>query len=276
MWIRDTITSRKNPRVIYVASLSERKYREEHGVFAANGIKLFSEAADARLPICEVYYDDTRRDTLLPLIEEKLSQDIYADTEIFPLSASCFEKISSEKSPEGVITVVKHLDFLKKCTIINSISDFVAPTERVILLYAMRDPGNLGAVVRSAVAFGADHIIVSADSADIYHPKTLRAAMGSLFRVKVTAVQDLGAAVVDLRKTGRRIFAAELSENAIPFSEASMTARDAVIIGNEGHGIPKKLSLVCDGSVYIPISKATESLNASVAAALFMWEQSKL
>ena len=168
------------------------------------------------------------------------------------------------------------MHFLKKCTIINSISDFVLPNERLILLYAMRDPGNLGAVVRSAVAFGADHIVMSADSADVYHPKTLRAAMGSLFRVKVTAVRDIGATVADLRKAGRRIFAAELTENAVPFPEISMTARDAVIIGNEGHGIPKELSLVCDGSVYIPISKATESLNASVAAALFMWEQSKL
>ncbi len=262
--------------MIYVSSLQERKYREEHGVFAVDGIKLFSEAADVGLPIREVYFDEARRDTLLPLIEEKLSSGKYADTEVFPLTSSCFEKISTEKSPQGVISVVKHLDFLKKCTIINSISGFVGSDERIILLYAMRDPGNLGAVVRSAVAFGADHIIMSADSADVYHPRTLRASMGSLFRVKVTAVQDFAAVVADLQQSGRRIYAAELSESAIPFSAACMTARDAVVIGNEGHGIPKEISEICDGSVYIPISKATESLNASVAAALFMWEQSKL
>ena len=276
MRLHETITSRKNQRIIYMTSLSDRKNREEHQVFFVDGIKLFLEAVDAGLPIREVYFDDARRDQILPLLEARISSEIYAEIDVYPLSSGCFEKISSEKSPQGIITVIKHLDFLKKCTIINSINDFVVPTERLILLYAMRDPGNIGAVIRSAVAFGADHIITTVDSADVYNPKALRAAMGSLFRVKVTSVEDMSKTVEELQASGRRIYAAELSENAKPFTEVCLATQDAVIIGNEGHGIPKELSAVCDGSVYIPISKATESLNASVAAAIFMWEQNKL
>ena len=77
------------------------------------------------------------------------------------------------------------------------------------------------------------------------------------------------------KENGRRVFAAELTDRAIPLSEAALTSRDIIIIGNEGHGIPKDISSLSDASVYIPISQKTESLNASVAAAIFIWEQSK-
>ena len=139
----------------------------------------------------------------------------------------------------------------------------------------MRDPGNLGSVIRSAVAFGVDHIVLTADCADIYNPKTVRSAMGSLYRTKVTIVNDFESFISAAKHNGRRVFAAELSENAKSLHEVGLTKGDIVIIGNEGHGISKDISTICSGSVYIPISKKTESLNASVAAAIFMWEQNK-
>ena len=99
--------------------------------------------------------------------------------------------------------------------------------------------------------------------------------MGSLFRVKITVVSDLAAAVKAIIENGRRVFSAELSESAKPLNEIGLKASDVVIIGNEGHGIDSHISASSTGSVYIPISKKTESLNASVAAAIFMWEISK-
>ena len=100
--------------------------------------------------------------------------------------------------------------------------------------------------------------------------------MGSLFRTKITEVRELGDFIKAARENGRRVFAAELSADARSLSELDTKATDIFVIGNEGHGIPKEISEICDGSVYIPISKKTESLNAAVAAAVFMWEQSKL
>ena len=99
--------------------------------------------------------------------------------------------------------------------------------------------------------------------------------MGSLFRVKVTTVKDVASFVKAAQANSRRVFAAELTDNAKSLSEVSLSASDIVMIGNEGHGISREISSLCDGSVYIPISKKTESLNASVAATIFMWEQSK-
>ena len=108
--------------------------------------------------------------------------------------------------------------------------------------------------------------------ADIYNPKTVRSAMGSIFRVKATRVKSLAELIPAIRDAGRRVFSAELSDNAISLNDAGLSSSDCVIIGNEGHGIPENISSLCDASVYIPISKKTESLNAAVAAAIFMWE----
>lgn len=146
---------------------------------------------------------------------------------------------------------------------------------RSICLCSVRDPGNLGSAIRSAVAFGVESIILSSDCADIYNPKTVRGAMGSLFRVKVIRVQSMTDYINAMRANGRKVYTAELSASAKPLNEVSLSPYDAVIIGNEGHGVPKEISDAADGGIYIPISAKTESLNASVAAAIFMWEQSK-
>jgi TrmH family RNA methyltransferase len=155
--------------------------------------------------------------------------------------------------------------------------DFFIPRgERALSLYSLRDPGNLGAVIRSAVAFGVQHIILSADSADIYNPKTVRAAMGTMFGVKVTFVSDFASFVTAAKESGRRIFTAELRDGAKSIKDIGINREDIFVIGNEGHGIPGEISSICTGSVYIPISQSAESLNASVAAAVFMWEQNNI
>ena len=99
--------------------------------------------------------------------------------------------------------------------------------------------------------------------------------MGSLFRTKITVVQRLDAFIRDARSFGRRVFAAELTDGAVEISSLGLSPKDIFIIGNEGHGIAPEISALCDRSAYIPISKKTESLNAAVAAAILMWEQSK-
>ena len=100
--------------------------------------------------------------------------------------------------------------------------------------------------------------------------------MGSLFKVDVTVISDMKKFVQATIESGRRIYAAELRDGAVPVSSVDLRLSDIFMIGNEGHGIPIDLSKLCTGSVYIPITSKTESLNASVAAAIFMWEQNKL
>lgn len=153
---------------------------------------------------------------------------------------------------------------------------FISKGERALSLYSLRDPGNLGAVIRSAVAFGVQHIVLSADSADIYNPKTVRAAMGTMFGVKITTVSDFASFIEAAKANGRSVYAAELTDGAKSVKEIGLSGDDIFIIGNEGHGIPREISSLCTSSVYIPISEGAESLNASVAAAVFMWEQNNI
>ncbi len=272
---KTALTSRQNATIKWVTSLHDKKGRRSSASFIAEGEKLTFEAAAAGLPITHVFVSDKKIDALVSRIEEAFSAELYKDTEIITVAEEIFEKISTEKAPQGIISVIKHLDFFKELDIIYKEEFFLEDSERAIALCSVRDPSNIGSVIRSAVAFGAQHIILSADSADIYNPKTVRSAMGALFKVKVTVVRDFASFISAAQTNGRRIFAAELSANAISLNEAQVRDSDIFIIGNEGHGIPSDISAACDKSVYIPISSNTESLNASVAAAIFMWEQGK-
>ena len=271
----EIITSRNNPTVKWAASLSEKKGRGKEKAFIAEGEKLTFEAIGASLPVTHIFISESKCAGIIARLRALECGKMYDNTEVYILSDSAFEKISTEKAPQGVISAIKYLDFFSNMDIIYKEEFFLKDNERALFLCSVRDPGNLGSVIRSAVAFGVDHIIMSSDSADIYNPKTVRSAMGSLFRTRVTTVSDVASFVRAARDNGRRVFAAELCDGAKSLSEVNLTCGDIVMIGNEGHGIPREISALCDNSVYIPISAKTESLNASVAAAIFMWEQSK-
>ena len=272
---KDIISSRNNEIVKWAASLTEKKGRNKENAFICEGEKLAMEAIFAKAPITHIFLSLDKYDALMPTLRKSLDTDNYKNTCIYVLSEGAFEKISTEKSPQGIICVIKHLDFFRNMDIIYKEEFFLRDGERALALCSLRDPGNLGSVIRSAVAFGVVHIVLTADCADIYNPKTVRSAMGSLFKIKVTIIRDFNSFICSARAVGRRIYAAELSSSAVSLSSLDVSSSDVFIIGNEGHGIPADISALCDRSVYIPISQKTESLNASVAAAIFMWEQNK-
>ena len=267
------ITSRANPTVAFAASLKEKKYRDKEGLFLIEGFKLFEEAASMRLPITHVFIAEGKKELYLDRALSMLQNANMENIGIFVLSDPCFEKISTEKAPQGIIAVVKHLDFFERC--IKIYKEDIFSKTRALCLCSVRDPGNLGAIIRSAVAFGTDTLILSNDCAELYNPKTLRAAMGGLFKLRVFTVDDLPSSIKALLENGRRVFAAELTEGALSLENVIPLKSDVFVIGNEGHGIPKEISHVCSASVYIPIMPNTESLNAAVAASVLLYEQSK-
>ncbi|MBP5610017.1 MAG: RNA methyltransferase [Clostridia bacterium] len=271
------IASRNNPETILAASLQTKKGRSETGLFPAEGEKLFLEAAKPsnRDKIDRVYLSQAGAVRYLPLVAHTLGEDFVTSDRTVVFSEPAFQKISSEKSPQGVITVLKSIDFSKIYIKIDKKDVSDLSLRKMIAFAGVCDPGNLGAVVRSAVAFGFTDVVLSADCVEFTNPKTVRAAMGGIFAVKFHVVEDLSSFVTGLRDTGRRVFAAELRDGAKPIGDVGLTSSDVVVIGNEGQGVPPDVSRVCDASVYIPISSAAESLNAAVAASLFLFEQSK-
>ncbi len=264
------ISSRQNPKVKSLCSLSEKKGREETSLFRFDGIKLCAEALACSVGIECVYL----RESSATLIKERLSGalDTLSEDRIIYLSDELFSRISEEKSPEGIITVAKHIDKFGKISKIEK--EDIPREESLLLLESIRDPGNLGTMIRSAAALGIEKIVMSSDCADIYNPKTIRAAMGGLFRVDIARIDSgiMSEYICELRGVGRRVFAAALDDRACRLGDFEITRGDCFVIGNEGHGLSPEVISACDASVIIPMQAGAESLNAASASVIFMWE----
>lgn len=272
----EVVTSRQNDAVKRLLALEDKKGRDAEELFVLDGLKLFEEAAKAGAGIQCIYINAEKEEQLLQFIESTLSAPQYEKTQLIRLGSSLFERVSREKSPQGIMTLVKYLDKIQNIIKINKVASSSkrddVETGGVLFLDGIQDPGNLGAVIRSAVALGRNRLILDASCVDIYHPRVLRAAMGGIFRLRATYTDDLAAAVARVRTSGNRVFAAELREGALPVQEVCLRSSDSIVIGNEGHGISPAVSEACTGSVFLPIAPGTESLNAAVAASIFLWE----
>lgn len=272
----EPITSRQNRRIVGLCKLSDRGERERTGLFRFDGVKLFCEAIRRGVLLTAVFVRAGSAERVRERVKELYGIEITPELPACPVYAvedGLFDRISDENAPEGVICVAKTLDKCHKMyTIHNGTGIFDAGSGSAVLLESVRDPVNVGAIARTAAALGIESLVLSRDCADIYHPRTLRAAMGTLFSMSVARVDDLTAAIGELRRRGHRVYAAALDENAARLGTMRFRADDCAVIGNEGHGLSPAVISACDGSVYIPMKGGTESLNASVAAALFMWE----
>ncbi len=264
----DYIQSKDNDKVKFFAKLDKSKYREEFGLFLAEGKKLALEAISENcakyLLVCEDVFE---REDIQAVIGK-------ADgiIRIIVLSRPAFGKITTESAPQGIIAVCS---FPEKHIAGDECTAEYFNNKRIFILDGIRDPGNLGTILRSAVAFGIDAVVMG-DCADVYSPKTVRAAMGALFKLQLVICDDLASCVLKLKNEGRRVLGAVLSENALELGDYSLSSSDAVIIGNEGHGISEAVLSVCDGYLKIPMEVNCESLNAGIAASVIMWEIYKL
>lgn len=268
------ISSRNNPYVQKYAKLSDKKYRESEKLFLVEGAKLFAEAVENGIKIEAVLFCEGKNNEIaLHTYESIKGKEEYRNVVFLCLSESAFSKISTEKSPDGVICVAKHLDNLKFYNKIEKNDAQKYSGEKIMMLYSLRDPGNVGTVVRSAAAFGFDRLIVSADTADMYNSRAMRASMGAFFKMKIDVVSDFSSAVDSLTKVGRRVLCAELREGAKSLDDIEVLKSDCFVIGNEGHGIDIEISKKCSASVYIPIAPNSESLNAAIAASIIAFVQ---
>ncbi len=273
----EIIRSRQNKNIVELCKLTDRKARETTRTFRFDGIKLLEEAIKNDVEICAVFLSVSAQERVLDFLHERFGES-YEDRieKCFLVSDDIFEKISEEKSPEGVITIAKYIDKLQKnATIYNSVNFLQMKNEHIVLLESVRDPSNVGAIIRSAAAIGIDRLILSADCADIYHPRAVRGSMGTVFNQRIDRVTDLATTIREMRESGRRVFAAALDERALSLGEFEILAGDAVVIGNEGHGLSKEVIAACTGNVIIPMSERAESFNAAVAASILMWEFAK-
>ena len=266
----EVITSRQNPLLVLTAKLTDKKHREREGLFRFDGKKLFLEALAGDLPLFAVLIRESSAPAFLDLALERAKASALR---VAVLPDALFERMSEEKAPEGVICICRYLTQVHGRLTIGEGdgADPFAGYGRVLLLESVRDPGNLGTILRSSRAFGVDLVALSDDCADVYNSRTVRAAMGALFKTPTMRVSDAVGAV-SRAAAHRRVFAAALDERAEILGSFPIQAGDCVVIGNEGHGLTAETIQACDTCVMIPMTNRAESFNAAVAASLLMWE----
>jgi len=243
------ITSKNNQQIKYIRRLLESaKFRDEQGLFVIEGMRLVSQAPAELLEA--VYVSES--------LEREGTGCISADR-VETVSDSVFRSISDTVNPQGILAV---------CRKPASGMERVSGAGLYVLLDEIRDPGNLGTIIRTAEATGAA-VIMSPGCVDIFNPKVIRSTMGSIFRVPF-AICDMAEAVKELQEEGVTVCAAAL-DASVPFAEAAYGHANAFIIGNEANGVRREIQEIADIRVRIPMHGRVESLNAAVSAAVLMY-----
>lgn len=253
-----------------MAKLKDKKYRKSEELFRFDGIKLFLEAIQNGAPVRYVFLSESADVRLKDAVEQS-----NVSAAMYILSDEVFAKLTDEQSPEGIITVCQNLNNITKVEDTNELASSLSSSS-VLMLESVRDTGNMGTILRSAKAFGMDAIVVTSDCADLYNPKTIRAAMGALFTQRIIVVEDAPSAVKAFSQNGAKVFAAALERNARRLGSFELQRGDVILIGNEGHGLSREAIDACDECIYIPMEAGSESLNASIAASVCMWELYKI
>lgn len=278
------ITSAANKGIKNVMLLlSKAKERRKQKVFVAEGIKMFLEAPVSG--ISQVYLSEQLAEELetgasFDMGEEKpsgkegaaLSDKLYTVKQsgralVEIVKTDIFNKMCDTKTPQGILCVVSMPEY--------HLDEMLETDEGLFLILEdMQDPGNLGTIVRSGEGAGLSGIIMSSHTVDIFNPKTIRATMGSIYRVPFIYTDDLADAVRTVKNAGIKTYAAHLAGKTA-YDKENYRGASAFLIGNEGNGLSRETADLADLYVRIPMLGEVESLNAGVAAALFMYEAAR-
>ncbi|MCI9338469.1 MAG: RNA methyltransferase [Lachnospiraceae bacterium] len=254
------ISSLSNPKVKQVVQWKNSAGKRRDGnIFLAEGFKMWEEAPEESLR--EIYATPEALEKIgrHPLWREKLKR-----TKWETVTEEVFRKMSDTQSPQGVLCVVERPVYR-----IEQLLEAKNPL--LVVLEDLQDPGNLGTIVRTGEGAGITGIVMNDTTVDIYNPKTIRATMGSIYRVPFVRVEDLPGAVRRMREKGICVYAAHLAGETY-YDSFSFRQGSAFLIGNEGRGLGRELANCADSLLKIPMEGHVESLNAAVSAALLMYE----
>ena len=238
------ITSLDNDNVKKWKKLCKKKYRDEFGIYLVEGEHLIEEA-----------YKSGVLDKVIVLDGEDYSYD-----NIVYVSYEVMKAISSLDTPNKIMGVCKKKENIE---IVG---------KKFLLLDGIQDPGNLGTIVRSAVAFNIDTIILSDDTVDLYNPKVLRSTQGMIFHTNIIE-RDLVSVIGELHNMGITVYGTDVN-NGIDARELSSLDKTsfALVMGNEGNGVRKEVKELCDKNLYINMNENVESLNVGVATSILLYE----
>jgi TrmH family RNA methyltransferase len=244
--------------------LRQRSVRRAEGVFVLEGARGLGEALTTGAAIEAIYVAPGAESGEAPRRVLALAQQ--NGVRIFALQAGVLERVADTVAPQPVLAVIAAVDV--------PLAAVLTPASRrgpLVVCADVRDPGNVGAIIRSADAAGARGVIVCAGSGDLYNPKTVRASAGSLFHVPIVLGDDAVATLDELGRQGVARYAA-VATGGEDYATTSYPGAVAVVLGNEAHGLSPELLARCDAPLTIPIDGGAESLNVAMAATVLCFE----
>jgi TrmH family RNA methyltransferase len=250
------LTSIQNPLVKEIRKLHSSKGRREQQLFLLEGTHLLEAACVAKHPLETVCATQEWVEQHGKLWEE--AGNLADRTEL--VSSKVLESIATTVQPDGIIATAPRTS--KPPPELSTLG---------IALETIQDPGNLGAIVRTAAAANADGLLLSADSADLDHPKVLRASAGAWFKLPMAVSADLRAEVSRCKNRGMQILAT-VPNASLTYWEVDLRVPTLIVLGNEGSGLSAELIGLADRQIQIPLSRSVESLNVSIASALILYE----
>ena len=261
------ITSVRSERVVAARRLATRSFRAKRGLFLAEGPQAVREALGRPDGVAELYFTAAAADRHPQIVEAARRGGVA----LAPATDEVVASLGGTVHPQGMVAVCRFLDV--------PVGRALAPGTRLVALLAhVRDPGNAGTVIRCADAAGADAVVLTDESVDVYNPKAVRATAGSLFHVPVATGEPIEDALAACRAAGLRILAADGSGPADLDDEAdagALAEPTCWIFGNEAWGLPDAVRALADATVRIPIHGRAESLNLSTAAAVCLYASAR-
>ena len=259
------ITSTSNNQIKNIMTLNKKaRERKAQRLFVVEGIRAVAEVPASLLHA--IYYVEgfgTSADGAAFISEISAKAPSVPMEEV---AKKVFDSMSDTVTPQGVLALVKMQDF--------TMADVLGEGQpaHIVILESLQDPGNMGTIIRTAEGAGATGIIMNTTTVDIYSPKVVRSTMGSIFRVPHLVVSDLGATLAELKEQhGVSVYAAHLKGEKF-YDEFDYSVPTAFMIGNEGNGLTDEAASMATSYLKIPMEGQLESLNASVAASLLMYE----
>ena len=243
-----------------VALRARKKERDRRGLFVVEGGKMFGEAPTER--ISQVYLAQGAEKEMYAQYGDKLSGlpcEIVAD--------EVFARMSDTVTPQGILCLVRQQQY----NIEEMLRNIDEKQALFIVLEDIQDPGNLGTIFRTAEAAGADGVIMSSRTTDIYNPKTIRSTMGAVYRVPFLYTKEISSIIKMLRERGTSVYAAHLRATAF-YDTYDYRKSTAFLIGNEANGLREETAGCADALLGIPMEGKVESLNAAVASSILLYE----
>lgn len=251
------ITSKDNENIKNIKKLKERKYRDINNEYIIEGIKMIKEAIQEKAIIKKVVVcEDCVANNI---IDDKLLYEI-AKYDCIYVTKKIFESITGVSNPQGILAIVEK----------NNTSPIKYTEDIIVALDGLQDPGNLGTILRTLDSANLSQIIVSKDTVDAYNPKVVRSTMGAIFRINIVEANNLKETLSGIKKHKYKIMCTDLKAKKNIY-EVDYDKK-ILVIGNEANGVSKEILEIADEKIIIPMLGKAESLNASVATSIIIYE----